>query len=137
VFVFSAAQAEEEWRREKHALRKTPMNEGNTPGRNVKRRPRVKPGDNYRRDSYTRAISRACEAAFPVPADLNEEEAKRWRREHHWHPHQLRHNAATRLRKEFGIDAAQIILGHRTLAVTAIYAEKDTKAAVEIMKKVG
>ena len=30
----------------------------------------------------------------------------------HWHPNQLRHNAATRLRREFGLDMARAVLGH-------------------------
>lgn len=137
AYLFSAAEAEEEFRRQKHAARKTPMNWGNVPGSNRRRRPKAKPGGCYRRDSYTRAISRACEAAFPTPPGLTEEQAKQWRKDHHWHPHQLRHNAATRLRKQFGIDAAQVILGHKTLAVTEIYAEKDVATAQEIVKRVG
>ena len=68
---------------------------------------------------------------------LAQEEAQKWRHEHHSHAHQLRHNAATQLRKQFGIDAAQVILGHRMLAVTAIYAETNMAQAVQIMKKVG
>ena len=28
-----------------------------------------------------------------------------------WHPHQLSHSAATRIRKEFGLDASRVILG--------------------------
>jgi integrase len=135
--LFSAAEAEQEFRRQKHATRKTPMNWGNVPGSNRRRRPKVKPGDRYRRDSYTRAISRACHAAFPPPFGLSTEQLTQWHRDHHWHPHQLRHNAATRLRKEFGIDAAQTILGHKTLAVTEIYAEKDRAAAQQIVKRIG
>jgi integrase len=54
-----------------------------------------------------------------------------------WHPHQLRHTAATQLRKEFGLEAAQVILGHRTLSVTEIYAEKNIEAARAIMQAVG
>ena len=50
-----------------------------------------------------------------------------WRRQHVWHPHQLRHNAATRLRKEFGLEAAQVILGHKTLAVTEVYAGRSVE----------
>ena len=53
------------------------------------------------------------------------------------HPHQLRRNAATELRKEFGIEAARIILGHHSTAVTEIYAEKDEQEAVEAIMKVG
>ena len=52
-------------------------------------------------------------------------------------PHQLRHNAATRLRKDYGLEAAQVILGHKTLAVTEIYAEKNLQAAQKIMGEVG
>ena len=60
-----------------------------------------------------------------------------WYKRHVWHPHQLRHNAATRLRKEYGLEAAQVILGHKTLAITEIYAEKNVEAAQRIMAAVG
>ena len=30
-----------------------------------------------------------------------------------YHPHQFRHTAATRIRKELGLDAARAVLGHR------------------------
>lgn len=60
-----------------------------------------------------------------------------WRETHLWHPHQLRHNAATRLRREFGIEAARVILGHRSAAVTHIYAEADVEKATRIMAEVG
>lgn len=54
-----------------------------------------------------------------------------------WHPHQLRHNAATFLRKEFGLETARIILGHRSAAITTIYAEADQQKAIEAMLRVG
>ena len=60
-----------------------------------------------------------------------------WREEHRWHPHQLRHAAGSRLRKEFGVEAAQVILGHKTLSVTELYAEKNVEAARRIMAAVG
>ncbi|HBG27611.1 MAG: hypothetical protein A2Y10_15765 [Planctomycetes bacterium GWF2_41_51] len=41
------------------------------------------------------------------------------------HPHQLRHNAATFLRKEFGLETARIILGHKLALITEVYAEMD------------
>jgi integrase len=56
---------------------------------------------------------------------------------HRWHPHQLRHNAATELRKEFGIETARIILGHHSAAVTGICAEKNEREAIEAIGKVG
>lgn len=62
---------------------------------------------------------------------------KAFRADHSWHPHQLRHNAATMLRREYGLEAAQVILGHKTLTVTQIYAEKNVAAAQAIMLKIG
>jgi integrase len=55
----------------------------------------------------------------------------------HWHPHQLRHNAATALRREHGIEIARIILGHRSAAITEIYAEVDHTRAVDVMARIG
>ncbi len=53
------------------------------------------------------------------------------------YPHQLRHNAATALRKEYGIEAARVVLGHRSALVTEIYAEMDRTKAAEVMERVG
>jgi integrase len=64
-------------------------------------------------------------------------EWRAWRRKHRWHPHQLRHSAATVIRKHFGIEAAQVVLGHATLAATQIYAEKNADAAKRIAAEVG
>ena len=55
----------------------------------------------------------------------------------HWHPHQLRHNAATWIRREFGLDVARVILGHRSPVVTEIYAEIDFNKAVDVIARVG
>ncbi len=54
-----------------------------------------------------------------------------------WHPHQLRHNAATRLRKEFGLDTARAVLGHSSTAVTEVYAELDRDKAAHAMARIG
>ena len=54
-----------------------------------------------------------------------------------WHPHQLRHNAATMLRKEFGLEVARIILGHRSPAITEAYAEMDHQKAIEVIARIG
>ena len=55
----------------------------------------------------------------------------------HWHPNQLRHTAATMIRKEFGLEAAQVILGHSKADTTQIYAERDAAKAIEIIRKIG
>ena len=64
-------------------------------------------------------------------------ELKAWHKQFHWHPHQLRHNAATFLRKEFGLETARIILGHRSAAITEVYAELDQQKAMEAIVRVG
>ena len=54
-----------------------------------------------------------------------------------WHPNQLRHSAATRLRREFGLDVARAVLGHSTPVVTEVYAELDGAKAAETMGRIG
>jgi integrase len=120
-----------------------------------KKCPKKSPGNQYTVASYRRAIKYACEKAFPLPEHLAprpretkiewrgrltaEELAtiKQWRKEHAWHPHRLRHNAGTSLRKEFGVEVARIILGHSHLRTTEIYAEADRDEAMDVVGKVG
>jgi integrase len=52
-------------------------------------------------------------------------------------PLQLRHTAATRIRKTYGIELARIILGHSTAFTTEIYAEADRGKAITVMGKIG
>jgi integrase len=155
AYLFSPAEAECDRRQALHAGRKTPMSCGNRPGSNRRPRPNRKPGARYTRTNYRGAIRRACEQAFPPPGrlarreqetikdwkvrltDSDRRELREWRREHSWHPHQIRHNAATRLREEFGIEAARVVLGHRSAGVTEIYAEIDHLRAADVMARVG
>ncbi|TVQ57920.1 MAG: site-specific integrase, partial [Phycisphaerales bacterium] len=134
-YLFSPTDAERQRRRRRHVARKTPRSCGNRPGTNRKQSPQWKPGDRYTTGTYRRAISRACQQVFPPPkhlarakvpgkkglrwetdAEWNERlgekkwlKLKAWQKAHHWHPNQLRHNAATYLRKEFGIEAARVV----------------------------
>ena len=89
--------------------------------RTRRRKPRKTPGDHYTTDSYRRAITYGCRKAS-VPK---------------WHPHQLRHNAATFLRREFGLEIARKVLGHSTASVTEIYAEMDEVKVIDAMERVG
>lgn len=54
-----------------------------------------------------------------------------------WAPNRLRHSAATRLRREEGIEAARVVLGHARAAVTEVYAEVDHERARAIMARHG
>lgn len=95
--------------------------------------PAKKPGAKYTPNSYRQSIIRGvaranqarCEAdadAPPIPD---------------WHPHQLRHSAATSLRRGFGLDVARAVLGHTSPDVTEVYAELDQDKAREAMGRVG
>jgi len=147
AYLFSPVEAEEDRRAKQHAARRTPLSCGNRPGSNRRRSPKRKARACYDVGSYRRAIERGCGKAFPWPKlngravkelpDEERAERKAWRDAHGWHPHQLRHNAATFLRKEFGIEAARLILGHRSTAITEIYAELDHERAASIMSQVG
>jgi integrase len=167
AYLFSPAEAEKQRREEMRAARKTPLQYGNSPGTNVKKSPKREPGDHYTKDSYCKAIHRACIRAFPVPTELScrrvvgrhggkskrwettaewrkrlgEEkwqQLRQWMREHRWHPHQLRHTAATLIRREFGLEAAQVALGHSSALITdAVYAERDMAKVEEVMLKIG
>lgn len=155
AFLFSPIEAEAERRAALNAARQTPLSCGNRPGTHRQAAPQRKPGDHYTPNSYRRAIEYACLKAFPLPAPLARlpkekvkawrerirpqwAEVKAWRQGHRWHPHQLRHNAATLLRREFGLEAAQLALGHASAQITdAVYAERDHAKVVEIMRKIG
>jgi len=155
AYCFSPGEAEAERRLRLSEKRISSLSCGNVPGSNVKDNPQRSAGSRYTTDSYRRAIARACDQAFPPPEALaewdnetnaewknrltNEQktELAAWQKAHRWHPHQLRHNAATELRREFGIEATRIILGHRSAAITEVYAERDEQEAIEAMVKVG
>jgi integrase len=165
-FLFSPADAEAERRHKLHARRKTPLSCGNKPGTNRKRRPSKRPGDRYDSSAYHHAIVMACCRAFPLPehlqprmiafpdgvakprretresyrkrlTDKERAEIRAWRREHRFHPHQLRHSFATRVRREHGIEAAKILLGHKGLDMTLRYAEDDRSTAQSVAAKIG
>jgi integrase len=86
------------------------------------------PSDRYAKDAYRVAVHRAIEKANrgrpdgPLP---------------HWHPNQLRHSAATEIRRVFGLEAAQVALGHSRADVTQVYAERDGRLAAEVAMKIG
>ena len=54
-----------------------------------------------------------------------------------WHPHQLRHLRATEVRKQFGLEAAQVTLGHTRADVTQVYAERNSELATRVAREMG
>ena len=148
--LFQPCEAEEARNEDRRKNRKSPMTPSQA-ARKPKRQPRRTAGGRYGVTAYRRAITRGCEIAFGMPEELRKipkkttqpqkaelaAQASTWRKEHCWHPHQLRHNAGTNLRKEFGVELARIILGHATAFTTEIYAEADRQQAMEVIAKVG
>ena len=47
------------------------------------------------------------------------------------------HNAATFLRREYGVELARMILGHTTAFTTEIDAEADRQRAIDVMRQIG
>ena len=141
--------------RKKLQNRKTKLSYGNAPGTNRKRQPQRVAGEKYTTASYRRAIHRACDAAFPIPFALSRLEGeskkdwqkrltvnellkvRKWQSRNRWSPNQLRHSVGTEIRKRFGLETAQVILGHASADVTQVYAERDLSKAIEIMREVG
>jgi len=78
-------------------------------------------GEHYGVGGYRQEVLRGCDRAG-VPR---------------WVPLQLRHAAGTAIRKRFGLERAQAVLGHRELGVTQVYAEVDQDAARAVMAEVG
>lgn len=121
TYCFRPCDSEEKRLAVLHADRTTPLSCGNKPGSNRKRKPRRQPGEHYTTNSYRRAIYRACDKAGVEK----------------WSPNQLRHSAATEIRREFGLEAAQVILGHSQANVTQVYAERDLAKGLEVARQIG
>ena len=116
---FSPRDGEQERRRRMRRERKSRVQPSQSNRR--KRSPKRIPGSKYTKDSYCRAIRRACEKAGVAP----------------WTPHQLRHTTGTSIRKQYGLESAQVVLGHSGAKVTQIYAERDHAKAADIMREIG
>ncbi len=102
-----------------------------------KAKPRRPPAAAYTKHSYRRAISRGIVKANRQIAETAEAAGVKAELIPDWHPNQLRHTRATEVRKQYGLEAAQVVLGHSKANVTEVYAERDSALAVEVMKKIG
>jgi len=142
AYCFAPVNSERRRNLQRRDNRRTPM----TPSQ-AKRRPkqnrRRAPGDRYNTQAYRRAIDRAVRR-------INRKRHEQARKAMEttgttadpvllpdWHPNQLRHTAATEIRRHFGLEAAQVALGHSQANVTQIYAERDMALASEVMRKLG
>jgi integrase len=118
--LFSPWEAMDEYRRERRSHLNTPLpaaRRDRKAGKKTAHRLR----DRYSTQSYHHAVQYGCRKAGIAP----------------WHPNQLRHTAATRLRRAYGIEAASVILGHSNLETTQIYAEADMREALRVIAEFG
>jgi integrase len=120
TYLFSPIDAMAEFWAERRRNRRSPMSPSQA-SRPRKTDPKKAPGRCYTTTGLRVAICVACQRAG-IPC---------------WHPHQLRHAAATRFRREHGLDMVQVLLGHSSIASTQIYAEADREAAIGIMAQIG
>ena len=135
--LFQPCEAVADQLADRHAARTTPLKYGNRPGTNRKANPKCQPRDHYTVDTYRRAITRACDLADKAAEDEADAESNGDRLIPRWHPHQLRHNYATAVRKRFGVEAARVVLGHQHIDVTELYAERDQAVGVRVAKTIG
>jgi integrase len=126
AFIFTPSQAQAERNEVKRAKRKSPVQPSQIC--RAKAHPKRRLGERYSPSSYRRALAYATEMAIKA-GDLPEG--------CRWHPHQLRHNAGTRIRKRFGLDAVRATLGHQSINQSAEYGELDTTLAVTVAMAVG
>lgn len=113
-YVFSPARQREEIFAAKREARKTSVQPSQMSRK--KQRPRKVPGLLFRVDSFSQALLRACKANG-IPR---------------WTPYQLRHAAGTRARRMIGLDAAQALLGQKTVSVTEHYSKLTVDDVVRV-----
>ncbi len=137
-YIFFPIEADEEHRESRSRERTTPLSCGNKPGSNRLDSPKTKPGEHYTTNSYGKAIKRACLTLWPTPKGLSKADRSKWIKDHSWSPNMLRHTASTIVRTKHGLEAAQLLLGHSSAAITdAVYAERDQTKIMKIAKDVG
>ncbi|MCE9604772.1 MAG: tyrosine-type recombinase/integrase [Planctomycetia bacterium] len=82
--------------------------------------------DHYDADSYRRAVAYGIRQARKHGIEVQE-----------WSPRRLRHTMATKVREKWGVEGAQIYLGHSKCSVTQVYAQRDRKLGREVALDVG
>jgi integrase len=123
AYLFSPQRSEAERNAQRRAERATPLYQSHAQHQAQKKasRPRKVLGQRYTPSAYRLAVYRACDRAG-VPR---------------FSPNRLRHLVATRLRRELGLEAARVTLGHGDADTTTLYAERDLEQARAAMLRFG
>jgi integrase len=78
-------------------------------------------GEMYSTRSYGNCVTKACKRAGVPPFRCN----------------RIRHTYATHVRREHGLEAAQVSLGHSNAKTSEIYAERDLALAIKVARLIG
>jgi integrase len=141
AYLFDPRIALEEMRADMRARRKTRVPPSQQNRRQKK--PRWTPGNRYTTQAYYNCIRRACKRANrdarakAIEEGMDRQEAEARVFVPAWHPHQLRHMHATEVRRRYGLEAAQVTLGHSQANITQLYAERDLGLAVKVASEIG
>lgn len=136
--IFSPSRCREERYTEMRAARKSKV----TPSQicRKKSKPKWVPGRQY----TPMAIAHAIRKAINIENIRRKQRAGREGRKltdsdllEVWNPYRLRHSFATKVRREHGLEAAQVLLGHSRADVTQTYAERNETLAVNVAAKIG
>lgn len=136
AYLFSPREAEE-WRNERRAAKRKPDRKTKVYPCELRTREQRKQASKHRiskrpkrprfdTDSYRRAITYGIDKARKAGIEIP-----------HWFPYQLRHSRATDVRKQYGLEGAQVILGHQSADITQVYAERDLALAIRIARETG
>jgi integrase len=119
AYVFSPRQAREEQYAAMRANRKTKVQ----PSQVCRKKAKAKrlPGEYYTPKSYHKAIDRACKLHGIEP----------------WAPNRLRHARGSEIRRLYGLEEAQVSLGHARADVTQIYAQRNGDLAIRVALETG
>jgi integrase len=137
AYLFSPEESERQRLEKLHAERKTPLCYGNRPGTNRKDEPDHVIGERYDTGTYRKAVQYAVLAANRARRAEAKAAGTKAELVPMWSPHQLRHTALTRARKEFGLEASSTFGGHKNMNVTEIYAEKNMALADRVAARLG
>jgi integrase len=139
AYCFSPSETKDAYNAIRREERQSPM----TPSQRARKRktkPARAPGDHYTSNTYRRQIERTIQRVNEdrlveaEKAGLPTEDVELIP---HWSPLQLRHSAGTEARKTFGLDGAQIMLGHKHARISEVYAEKSAEVGRLIASRIG
>ncbi|MFO0798991.1 MAG: site-specific integrase [Gemmataceae bacterium] len=119
--VFTPAAARAERYAALRAARKSKVQPSQVRRGEDRSRKALKVPGRFTKEGYGSAISNACKRAGVRP----------------WAPGRLRHNFGSEVRDRFGLDVAQVLLGHAHADVTQVYAQKTLVKAMEAARALG